>query len=471
MIAAYLTSQFLRDFSYLAVASRELGRMVSQDAPDEFIHFFEIVSSLEAKLSEGEIRKVFLDIEMPLTPILADMEEKGILFDKKYLQGLSVKIDAELKKLTQEIYHESGEEFNINSSQQLSRILFDKLLLATKGLRKTDKGGVVSTRESELEKLKEKHAIVPKILDYRELMKLKTTYVDTLPLLVDPKTGRLHTTFNQTGTATGRLSSANPNLQNIPIMSDYGKEVRKAFVAEKGFRLVSFDYSQIELRVAAHIANDTKMIEAFQNGLDIHKMTAAEIYNVSLAKVTPELRRAAKTLNFGVLYGIGSQALSEATGMSRDDAKKFIDEYFKKFSGIANYIIETKQLAEEKGYVETIFGRRRYIPEILSPNWQMKREAERMAVNMPVQGTATGDIIKMAMIKIDDWVRKEKLEDKVRMLLQVHDELLFEIKDVTVKKYAPKIKEIMENTAKLKVPLAVDVEMGKNWGEQAPLNQ
>ncbi|KKU04307.1 MAG: DNA-directed DNA polymerase I [Parcubacteria group bacterium GW2011_GWA2_45_30] len=471
MIAAYLTSQFLRDFSYLAVASRELGRMVSQDAPDEFIHFFEIVSSLEAKLSEGEIRKVFLDIEMPLTPILADMEEKGILFDKKYLQGLSVKIDAELKKLTQEIYHESGEEFNINSSQQLSRILFDKLLLATKGLRKTDKGGVVSTRESELEKLKEKHAIVPKILDYRELMKLKTTYVDTLPLLVDPKTGRLHTTFNQTGTATGRLSSANPNLQNIPIMSDYGKEVRKAFVAEKGFRLVSFDYSQIELRVAAHIANDTKMIEAFQNGLDIHKMTAAEIYNVSLAKVTPELRRAAKTLNFGVLYGMGSQALSEATGMSRDDAKKFIDEYFKKFSGIANYIIETKQFAEEKGYVETIFGRRRYIPEILSPNWQMKREAERMAVNMPVQGTATGDIIKMAMIKIDDWVRKEKLEDKVRMLLQVHDELLFEIKDVTVKKYAPKIKEIMENTAKLKVPLAVDVEMGKNWGEQAPLNQ
>lgn len=496
MIAAYLTSQFLRDFSYLAVVSRELGRMVAREAREEFRHFFEVADSLDKKLSEGRIRKVFSEIEMPLVSVLADTEERGILLDKKYLQALSVKINAGLEKLTKEIYRDAGEKFNINSSQQLSRILFDKLLMTTKGLRKTEKGGVTSTRESELEKLKNKHPVVARILDYRELMKLKTTYVDVLPALADPKTGRLHTTFNQTGTATGRLSSANPNLQNIPIMSDYGKEVRKAFIAEKGFSLVSFDYSQIELRVAAHLADDKKMIAAFKNGLDIHKMTAAEIYNVPLEKVTPELRRAAKTLNFGVLYGMGSQALSEATGMPREDAKKFIDEYFKTFSGIANYIIETKQFAEEKGYVETLFGRRRYIPEILSPNWQLKREAERMAVNMPIQGTSTGDIIKMAMIKIDEWIGKEKLENDVRMLLQVHDELLFEInphtKDFSVgvkEKLVPeqspvespmdsstgrsrgttniiaKIKEIMERIVELKVPLVVDVKLGKSWGE------
>ncbi|MBI2122199.1 MAG: DNA polymerase I [Candidatus Sungbacteria bacterium] len=469
-LAAYLTSQFLRDFSYLGICSRELGRMVAQDPREEFSHFFEVAASLDEKLNEGKVRSVFSDVEMPLIPILADMEEKGIRLDKKFLAGLSQKIESGLDRITKEIYKDAGEQFNINSSQQLSRILFDKLLLATKGLRKTDKGGVVSTRESELEKLKDKHKIIPKVLDYRELMKLKTTYVDTLPALVDTKTGRLHTTFNQTGTATGRLSSQNPNLQNIPIMSEYGKEIRKAFVAEEGYLLVSFDYSQIELRVAAHIANDKKMIEAFLKGFDIHKMTAAEIYNIPLDRVTPELRRAAKTLNFGVLYGMGPQAFSEATGMSPEKAKEFIRAYFHNFSGIAAYIEQTKRFAEERGYVETIFGRRRYIPEILSPNWQMKREAERMAVNMPVQGTATGDIIKMAMIKIDARVRKEKLEGEVRMLLQVHDELLFEIKNEAVKKYAPQIKETMENVVKLKAPLVVDVKAGKSWGEQTLLN-
>ncbi len=339
------------------------------------------------------------------------------------------------------------------------------------GLRKTERGGVISTRESELEKLRNLHPIIGKILEYRELIKLKSTYIDVLPRLIDKegrpahRYGRLHTTLNQTVTVTGRLSSSDPNLQNIPIMSELGREIRKAFVAEKDWVLAAFDYSQIELRVAAHLANDPKMIKAFKEGQDIHKTTAAEIYNVAPDQVTPEFRRAAKTLNFGVLYGMGPQAFAEATGFSRDEAKNFITEYFQDFSGIRDYVVKTKQFAEANGYVETLFGRRRYIPEIYSANWQLKREAERMAVNMPIQGTAA-DLVKMAMIKIDCWLKKERLEEKAKMLLQVHDELVFEIKKDLVKKTVPEIRKIMENIAKLKVPLVVEAKIGPNWGEQ-----
>ena len=466
LLAAYLTQPFSRDFSFLSIVARELGRPVVSDPEEEFSLFFEIVKSLEAKLNEGKIKFVFEKIEMPLICILTDMEERGILLDRDFLKKLGTKVDGELADLTKEIYKLADEDFNINSSQQLSRVLFEKLKIPVLGLRKTEKGGVISTGASELEKLKEEHPIIGEILGYRELTKLKTTYIDALPELVDLKTGRLHTTFNQTGTSTGRLSSSAPNLQNIPIMSEYGREVRKAFVADMGFELVSFDYSQIELRVAAHLADDSKMIEAFNKGLDIHKMTASEIYNIPLEKVTSELRRAAKTLNFGILYGMGSSALAESTGMSREEAKKFIEEYFHDFSGVKNYLQETKKFVEENGYVETLFGRRRYIPEIYSSNWQLKREAERMAINMPIQGTATGDIVKMAMIKIDEWVKKEKLEKEVRMLLQVHDELLFEIAEGFINKAAPKIKEIMESIAVLKVPLVAEVKAGVNWGQQ-----
>ena len=468
MLAAYLVSSFSRDFSYPALAAREFGRVVAA-SEEEFVHFFDLVCSLDAKLNVGTLRKIFEEIELPLSRILADMEERGVLVGPGFLGGLSKKVDKKIQGLTGEIYKSAGTEFNIKSTQQLSRILFEKLKIKTSGLRKTEKGGVISTRESELVKLKGTHSIVEKILDYRELAKLKTTYINVLPSLINPKTGRVHTTFNQTGTTTGRLSSSDPNLQNIPILSEYGREVRKAFVAPKGYEFVSFDYSQIELRVAAHIAGDPKMIEAFRRGLDIHTMTAAEINNIPIKKVTPDLRRAAKTLNFGILYGMGSQALAESTGMPRDDAKKFIDEYFRDFAGIRKYIEDTKRFAEEHGYVETIFGRRRYIPEIHSPNWQMKREAERMAINMPIQGSATGDIIKMAMIKVDEWIKKEKLGAYVRLLLQVHDELLFEIEKDAVKTATPKIKEIMEGVTELKVPLVVDVKIGPNWGEQLEL--
>jgi DNA polymerase-1 len=469
MIASYLSGAFFRDFSYPAIASRELGQETGRNMPEELSHFFEIARYLEGRLALGRIGEVFEKIELPLIRILADMEERGIKVNLKFLEDISRKINEKLKKIIQEIYQLAGEQFNINSPQQLSVILFDKLKLTARGLRKTVKEGRISTGASELEKLKNAHPIVSKILEHRELMKLKTTYVDALPPLVNPKTGRIHTTFNQTGTATGRLSSSDPNLQNIPVMSELGREIRRAFVAEEGFLLVSFDYSQIELRIAAHMADDQKMIEAFRRGLDIHKMTAAEIFNVPLEMVTPEQRRAAKTLNFGILYGMGAQALAEASGMSKEEAKNFIDEYFRDFSGIRAYIDKTLQFVSENGYVETLFGRRRYIPEIHSPNWQMKREAERMAVNAPIQGSAA-DIAKLAMIKVDEWIKREKLENDVRLLLQVHDELLFEISEKIIPEHgrgvSARIKAIMESVAELKVPLVVDVKAGENWGEQ-----
>lgn len=470
MLASYLTESASRDFSYIAVCSRELGRLVSSDPREEFSHFFDVVSSLDGKLNEGRIREVFQNIEMPTARILATLEAQGVRIDTDFLATLSRDAEKKIKKITKDIFSAAGEEFNIQSPQQLSKILFEKLGLQTIGLRKTEKGGVVSTSAAELEKLRHRHPIIENILEFRELAKLKNTYIDVLPKLVDARTGRLYTTFHQTVAATGRLSSSDPNLQNIPIQSLFGREIRKAFVADKGYELVAFDYSQIELRVAAHMADDTKMIEAFQKGLDIHALTAAEIYNVPLGKVTPELRRAAKTLNFGVLYGMGPQAFAEATDMSREDAKKFIDEYFSDFSGVREYITRTKEFASLHGFVETLFGRRRYIPEIQSSNWQLKREAERMAVNMPIQGTATGDIIKLAMIHVDQWVRKEKLQNDVRMLLQVHDELVFEIKKDFFPEAASKIKKIMESVAALKVPLVVEVKSGPNWGAQKKIH-
>lgn len=466
MIASYLTGSFSRDFSYAAILGRELGRPASAEITQDFIHVFEVASLLQKKLEVENMPRIFFDMELPVIHILADMEHIGVMVDPVFLKKLAGKIDGELKTITAAIYKQAGEEFNINSPRQLSHILFDVLGLQTLGLRKTAKGGVISTGAAELEKLKNLHPIISIILNYRELTKLKTTYVDVLPTLIDPSDERIHTTFNQTVASTGRLSSSNPNLQNIPIMSEYGREIRKAFIAPENFLLCSFDYSQIELRVAAHMSGDKKMIEAFQKGLDIHSMTAAAIYYISLEEVTPELRRAAKTLNFGILYGMGAMALAENTGMTHTEAKKFIDDYFREFSGVRKYLDRTKEFAEQNGYVETLFGRRRYIPEIHSQNWQLKREAERMATNMPIQGTATGDIVKMAMIAVDSWIREHKHEDSARMILQVHDELVFEIFERESAALIPEIKRIMEHVADLKVPLVVDAKVGKNWGEQ-----
>jgi DNA polymerase-1 len=418
---------------------------------------------LQKELIKEKLEKIFEDIEMPLALVLADMETNGIKLNKKVLGNLEEKISKKIKGLEKKIWHEAGGKFNINSTQQLKEILFEKLEISTLGISKIKTG--FSTSADELEKLKHEHEIIPLIQEYRELNKLYNTYIDSLPQLVNKKTGRLHTSFNQTITATGRLSSTEPNLQNIPVRTELGREIRKAFIANKGYKLLSLDYSQIELRLAAHLANDKKMIEVFDKGLDIHTATAAEINGVKLEEVTKQMRREAKAINFGILYGQGPYGLSQNADISMERAREFIENYFKIYQGVKKYIDESIALARERGYTETLFGRKRYLPEINSSVGQLRKAAERMAINAPLQGTCA-DIIKVAMIQIDKMIHDLKNDGKdVKMLLQVHDELVFEIKEDKVIESAKKIKDIMENVMKLKVEIVVDAKVGDNWGE------
>jgi len=405
-----------------------------------------------------DIEKMFFEIEMPLVEILLLMEIRGIKLNTMVLKGISEKIEIRIKNLEENIYKLSGETFNINSPAQLSEVLFEKMNLPTVDIKKTKTK--FSTASSELEKLRSKHKIIEKIEEYREIFKLKTTYLDTLPTLVDDES-RLHTTFNQTVTATGRLSSSDPNLQNIPIKTELGQLMRTAFVAEDGWKLISGDYSQIDLRIVAHVSDDKKLIEAFVRDDDIHKITAAEINKVNLSQVTDKMRRSAKALNFGVIYGMSVFGFSKASGIERDDAKKFIDEYMRKFSGVANYIVRTKESAKRNGYVETLLGRRRNISEINSPNFQVAQGAERMAINMPIQGLAA-DVVKLAMIKIYE---EYKNNSDIRMILQIHDEIILEVRENIAEKVSTRVKEIMESAFKLKVPLIAKVNIGDNWGE------
>lgn len=415
---------------------------------------------LEKRLKETGLFKVYEEIELPLVEILEEMHAKGIKVDSDYLAGLSKEIDKEIVGLVKKIYKLAGKEFNINSPKQLSEILFKDLKIETAGIL-TRKTGAFSTDYETLMKIKDRHPIVELILRYREVFKIKSTYVDPLRELADKKS-RVHTTFLQTGTGTGRLSSQNPNLQNIPILSEWGKKVRKAFVSEKGFSLAAFDYSQIELRVLATVSGDPKMTEAFNNDLDIHKITASNVYNVPLEKVTSEMRSAAKTLNFGVIYGMGPLAFSKATGFSREEAQNFIKEYFSDFYNVKIWQEKTIKKARETGYVENLNGRRRWLPNIMSPNKFFSSEAERVATNMPIQGLAA-DIIKLAMIKVRDLIQKKKWQNKVKMLLSIHDEIIFEIEDDLTKEVMPLIKSEMENAYKLSVPLKVDSAIGKDW--------
>jgi len=419
----------------------------------------EIAERIEQALSQGILSKKIYETEKALAPIILAMQQNGIKIDVSYLKKLSGEFGNKLKELESKIYKLSGVQFNINSPQQLSDILFNKLNLQIKGLKKTP-GKVISTAASELNKLRGEHEIVDLILEYRELAKLKNTYIDALPELVDDRS-RLHTTFDQLGTTTGRLSSKNPNLQNIPNKTDLGREIRRAFVAESGFKLLSADYSQIELRVVAHLAKDKEMIAAFKSGKDIHSATAAEILNIDADKVPAEARRLAKVLNFGVIYGMGSHGFSQAAGVEVARAKEFIKKYFTEFSGVANYLENSKKQAAQNGFVQTLFGRKRCIPQINSSAWNLRQGAERMAVNMPVQGTAA-DLLKMAMVRLanSQWLRENS-----KMLLQVHDELVFEVTDDKVKKSALEIKNIMENAYQLSVPIIVDLKVGDNWGE------
>ncbi|MDO8592217.1 MAG: DNA polymerase I [bacterium] len=431
-----------------------------------------LVKKLLPELKRQKLEKLFNEIEMPLVLVLVMMEMNGIKIDQELLAGLGKSADKKIKNLIKKIHELAGTEFNINSTQQLREVLFEKLEISSLGIGKNKTG--FSTGADELAKLKGQHPIIELIQEYRELAKLSSTYIEALPKLVNAKTGRLHTSFNQTVAATGRLSSTEPNLQNIPIRTELGREIRRAFVAEPGFKLLSLDYSQIELRLAAHMSGDKKMIAAFKNGEDIHTATAAAINQVALSEVTPEMRRQAKATNFGILYGQGPHGLSQNADIPYVRAKEFIDQYFKVYEGVKTFVDETIELARGRGWAETLFGRRRFLPEINSSVLQVRKAAERMAINTPLQGTAA-DIIKVAMIRIADTPLVKGFNplnpplkggrEGVKLLLQVHDELVFEVKEDLIKKAAEEIKEIMESVIKLKVPLAVDASAGDNWGE------
>lgn len=427
---------------------------------------FRLAKKLEKELkAQGQVQ-LFFDIEMPLVRILADMELLGVKIDTEFLGKMEKKISKDIEILREKIWKTAGKEFNVSSTQQLKEILFVDLGISTAGISRTKTG--ISTAADELAKLHDRHEIIPMIMEYRELTKLESTYISALPKLITEPTQRLHTSFNQAITSTGRLSSTEPNLQNIPIRTELGREIRKSFIAERGYQLLSLDYSQIELRLAAHMSADKVIVKAFAEGKDIHKSTAAEINQVALEEVTKDMRREAKATNFGILYGQGPHGLSQNADISYDRAREYIDNYFKVHVGIKKYIEESLDQAKEKGFAETIFGRKRYLPEINSSVIQIKKAAERMAINMPLQGAAA-DIIKMAMIKAAEELPEvdcKKLKDlPVRMLLQVHDELLFEVREELADKWARAIKDIMENIVKLKVPIEVEAKVGKNWGE------
>ncbi len=426
-----------------------------------------LVQALKPKLKKQKLYKLFQEIEMPLIEVLAQMEDNGIELDKKFLEKLSQETKDKLKKLQEKIWQLAGEVFNINSTQQLKIILFEKLKISTDGISKTKTG--FSTAAAELDKLKDKHKIIGLIQEYRELNKLLTTYIDALPRMVNPRTGRIHTSFNQTVTATGRLSSTDPNLQNIPVRTALGRQIRRAFVAPPNKILLSLDYSQIELRLAAHMSGDKKMIQAFREGRDIHAATAAEIHNLKPEEVDAQKRREAKAINFGILYGQGPRGLAQTADIPYEQAKAFIEEYFAAFPEIEKFIEKTIAKARQKGYTETLFGRRRYLPEINSSVVQVRKAAERMAINTPLQGTAA-DIIKIAMIQVHKLIQEKYKNNGIKMLLQVHDELVFEATKDKACELACEIKTIMENVIKLKVPLVVDVKMGKNWEDMKKIN-
>ena len=414
---------------------------------------------LEAELKAQGLWKLFAEVEMPLLPVLLRMETNGVALDTAKLREMSWSMSERMAKLENEIYKSVGHAFNINSTQQLGAILYEELKLPK--MRKTKSG--YSTEASVLEALKGAHPIIELLLEYRQLTKLKSTYIDALPALIDPDTGRVHTSFNQTGTVTGRLSSSDPNMQNIPIRTEEGKQVRKAFIAEKDTSLLlAADYSQIDLRALAHLSQDPKLVAAFAHGEDIHSTTASQVFSVPLSEVTKDMRRLAKTVNFGVIYGMSEYGLEQATELSREQAAQFIKAYFEKYSGVKEYLARTKKEAAEKGYVQTLLGRRRYIPEINASNAQVRMAAERMAINMPVQGTSA-DIIKVAMIQLQHEMDKERLEAK--MILQVHDELLFELPQEELVKLKELVLQIMPNAIKLSVPVKVDIKTGRSWGD------
>jgi len=419
-----------------------------------------LVKIFAKRMKEEGLTELFEKIEMPLIPVLGEMENNGIKMEIAPLQKLDKEVGDKLADLEKAIYKSAKVKFNINSTKQLKEVLFEKLAIPTDNLKKTKTG--FSTAEDELAKMQDLHPIIPLLQSYRELNKLQTTYLGALPKMINPKTSRIHTSFNQTIAATGRLSSTEPNLQNIPTRTEEGQKIRTAFVAAPGYKLVSFDYSQIELRLAAHMSGDQKMIKAFKEKEDIHTATAAEINGVKLEEVTKKMRREAKAVNFGLIYGQGPHGLSQGAGIPYWQASEFIKKYFSAYPGIKKMMDNSIKEARSKLYAITLFGRKRPLAEINSSIPMVRKSAERMAINTPIQGTAA-DLIKMAMVKIAELIQGHG--DEIRLLLQVHDELIFEIKTDKIEAYAPKIRNIMQEGLKLRVPILVDENSGDNWGE------
>jgi DNA polymerase-1 len=461
------------DLSKTAIALWLIRSTVTDPTAEDIYDFSGTEDFTEAsriiftELDKRGLRKVYEEIELPLIPIIHRMEDRGIKVDRALLKGLSQKYGDVVADLEKKIWKEAGMEFNIASPKQLGEVLFDKLGLKVKNAKKTG-SGARSTKESELEKMRDMHPIVPMLFEYRELSKLLSTYIDAIPPLLD-KDDRLHTHFIQTGTTTGRMASVEPNLQNIPVKSELGKKIRDAFVSEKGFKLVAMDYSQIELRIAAFLSGDEKMIEIFKSGQDVHTSVAASVFKVDPKDVDHEMRRKAKVINFGIIYGMGVLALKQNLGSTREEAQNFLNEYFATFSTLAAYLDKVKAETAERGYTETFFDRRRYFEGIKSKIPYIRASAERMAINAPIQGTEA-DVIKLAMIKADGYIHENKLEGDVFPLLQVHDELIYEVRD---NKNLPKIMadldKVMESVMDVKdtkgIVLSVHGSVGDNWGE------
>jgi DNA polymerase-1 len=423
----------------------------------------EALKNLESRIQEQGLEFIYKEVEVPLSPVLRRMEKRGVKIDKTYLTKLSKEYHKELDKITARIYARAGVEFNISSPKQLGDVLFDTLGLASAKQKKTA-GGQRSTKESELVKLREMHPIVDDILAYRELSKLLSTYIDSIPTLLD-NSDRLHTTYIQTGSTTGRVASQNPNLQNIPIKTELGRAIRNAFIASKGYTLLSFDYSQVELRIAAFLSGDEALADIFRNNRDVHTEVAARVFHVKAEEVTYEMRRRAKVINFGILYGMGVTSLQQALGTKRAEAQEFYNQYFEAFPRLSAFMDETIGMAAKKGYTETYFGRRRYFDGIKSPIPYVKAAAERMALNAPFQGTAA-DLFKLAMLKVDEYLVKSGAG---YLLLQVHDELVFEVEDKRVKEVVPELKRLMESVIPEEerngIPFLVEGKAGANWGE------
>ncbi|MFM4713563.1 DNA polymerase I [Aeromonas veronii] len=406
------------------------------------------------------LAKVFSEIELPLLPVLARMELLGTTIDPKLLHQQSQEIELRLAELEKQAHELAGQEFNLSSPKQLGEILFTKLGLPI--IKKTPKGAP-STAEEVLAELAETYELPQLLMEHRGLAKLKSTYTDKLPLMIKPRTGRVHTSYHQAVAATGRLSSSDPNLQNIPVRNEQGRRIRQAFIPSAGYKLVAADYSQIELRIMAHLSGDKGLLTAFAEGKDIHKATAAEVFGVALDAVTTDMRRSAKAINFGLIYGMSAFGLAKQLGIGRAEAQKYMDLYFERYPGVLEYMERTRQQAEAQGYVETLFGRRLYLPDIKSRNAGLRKAAERAAINAPMQGTAA-DIIKRAMINVDSWIRGIE-DESIRMLMQVHDELVFEIREERLEEYTAIIKEKMSAAAELHVPLLVEAGTGDNWDQ------